>query len=582
MTNAGIARIAGYVLLLSFFGLQASSNGTTVTFRGALTSSSPGELNLWLGHALLLFPGTLLIGYGFASRVAPFVARMARAIRGLTARDRRLGILALTLVAVASARLGRALFLLDFPVTDDEYAVDFGGRILASGHVMAHLPLPRESIPALFLYFRNGAVGSFDWIGGQAIAAIAYLTRLGAWLWAILAATPVAALAFLMARRLGATWGLAAVFLFLCSPMVALLSMTTHVHLASRAFLALALLTLSTAERDAAVSKWTLTGCFFGLAFLCRPLETAFFAAPIALWAILQAARGSVRDNLALAGLIAGFLPAVAVLAWHSYAMTGNALLPARFAAEGHTDMTSLSLWGRFGDNFSYNLLMLAVWFLGPLGLILVAAGALADRFTKLLGLCVVADLWLTLFHDNSGLHIVGPIHYSECAVPLTVIATYGLANLVNCAKHHGINATKVAAALVVSLALGLGTFTVVQALALRRQSEIQRTLYSAIERGVRDPDGRKAVVLAPWFFAVVNAQPDMREIGTWVHDWRRPRLNLEDDVLFLRDAQGTVESVRDSLRDRRFFRLVPLSEAPFLALVPFDGGSPKPLDLSR
>ena len=574
------ARMAGFLLLLGFFGLSATSNGTTVTFRGELTGSSPGELNLWLGHVLLLCPATLLIGYGIASSTGRLVQPIATAVRGLGARERQLGLLALTLLAVAAARIGRALFLLDLPITDDEYAVDFGGRILASGRLMTHLAVPRESVPDLFLYFRDGAVGSFDWIGGQAVAAMAEVSRLGPFLWALVAAIPVPAVAVLMGRRLGAAWGLAAAFLFICSPMADLLSMTTHAHLASRALFALALLALSAADEEGRIWLWTATGACLGLAFLCRPLETAFFSSPIALWALIQTVRRAPAYRHSLAGLSVGFLPAVAILAWHAYAMTGNPLLPARFASEGHTDMTSLSLWQRFGDNLTYNVLMLAIWFLGPVGLVLVAAGALTDRFSRLLGCCVTADLCLALFHDNSGLHIVGPIHYSECAVPLTVIATYGLARLVRGARRHGFDPLRLAATLGVALAIGLGTLTCVQGAALRRQATIQRDVYRAIEREVADPGGRPAVVLAPWFFAIVNAHPDLRGIGTWVHDWRRPMLNLEDETLFLRDVPAVEAALRAQLPGRRFFRLVPLREAPFLVLVPLDGGAARPLSL--
>jgi hypothetical protein len=574
-----VARVAGYILLLAFFGLGASSNGLMITFRGELTTSSPGELNFWLGHSLLLCPATLLLGYGYAAQLGPLARSIAALVRGLSERQRRLGILGLTLLAIAGARLGRAIFLLDLPVTDDEYAVDFGGRILASGHVMARLAVPGESIPSLFLYFKDGAVGSFDWIGGQAVAAIGELTRLGSLVWALLAATPVAVLAVLMRRRLGAPWGFAAALLFLCSPMAALLSMTTHAHLASRAFLALALLAFSTADSEGRFSKWTLTGCLLGLTFLCRPLETAFFSAPIAVWAAVQTARRAPLYRHSLAGLAVGFIPVAALLAWHAYAMTGNPLLPARFAAPGYADVTSASLWGRFGDNMSYNVLMLAVWFLGPLGLILVSVGALTDRFTRLLGLCVTADLCLALFHDNSGLHIVGPIHYSECAVPLTIIATHGLANLLSVARRHAVDTGRLIAAVGLSLALGLGTVTFVQALALRNQAVVQRTVYRAIERGVQDPGGRRAIVLAPWFFAVVNGWPEMRETGTWVHDWRRPRLDLEDAVLFLRDAPGTIDPLRARFPDRLFFRVEQRSDPQFLQIVPLDGGTPRPLD---
>jgi hypothetical protein len=225
---------------------------------------------------------------------------------------------------------------------------------------------------------------------------------------------------------------------------------------------------------------------------------------------------------------------------------------------------------------------MLAIWFLGPLGLVLVAFGSLTNAFTRLLGCCIAADLCLTLFHDNSGLHIVGPIHYSECAVPLTVLATYGLFNIINSAREHGLAPPKMAAMAALSLGLALGTFTLVEASALRRQAAVQAAVYRAIEQGVVDPSGRKAVVLAPWFFAVVNAEPDLAEIGTWVHDWRRPQLDLDDDVLILRDVASTESAVRRRFPERRFFRLALSRETPFLSLVPLDGGARRALDLSR
>ena len=572
-----VARVAGYVLLLAFFALDASSNGLTITFHGNLTTSSPGELNFWLGHVLLLCPATLLIGYGFGARLGPALERIAARAGSLPPREQRLGLIALTLLALAAARIARAVFLLDYPVTDDEYAVDFGGRVLASGHVMTRLALPRESIPDLFLYFRDGAVGSFDWVGAQAVVAIAALTRLGPLLWAALAALPIPALALVVGRRLGPAWGLVAAVVFICSPMAALLSMTTHAQLASRAFVAVALLAFSSADQNGGFRRWTLTGALVGLTFLCRPIETAFLTAPIAVWVVVQTVRGVPQYRGALAGLALGFLPAVALFAWHSYAMTGNPLLPPRFASPENEDVTTAPLWTRVGDNASYNVLMLAVWFLGPVGLVLVAAGALADRFTRLLGLSVAADLCLALLHDNSGLHIVGPIHYSECAVPLTIIATYGLARITRAARGTPWLG-RVAGALALAITVGLGTVTVVQAIALRSQAQLQHSIYRAVERGVHDPGGRRAVVLTPWFFAIVNARPDMSALGTWVHDWRRPDLALDEDVLYLRDAPAAEPALRSMFPDRRFFRLQPIRTAPFLLLIPLDGGAPMPL----
>lgn len=573
--GAQAARITGYMLLLVFFGLGATSAGLRITFRGNPTTSSPGELNFWLGHALLVFPASLLIGYGFGPQLGGLIRRVAGRVRTMNSRHRALGVLVLTVLAVAIARTGRSLFLLDFPITDDEYAVEFGGRILASGHAMTHLAIPREALPDLFLYFRDGAVGSFDWVGGQAVSALGQLSGLGSLVWTMLAAVPVPVLAILMGRRLGPQWGLAAAVLFLCSPMAVLLSMTTHAHLASRAFFALTLFAYWRADNQGGFGRWALAGCFLGLAFLCRPLEIAFLSAPLLVWIVVQTARRAPAYRLALPGLAAGAAAFALLFLWHSYAMTGNPLLPGRFADQNHKDVTSPSLWARFGDNVSYNAFMLAIWFLGPLGLGLVAAGVLTDRFTKLLGATVVADLCLALFHDNSGLHIVGPIHYSECAVPLTIVATHGLANAVHGARRHLFDARTVVASIATALVLGLGTFTLMQALALRDQARIQRDVYAAIEMAVRDPGGRKAVVLTPWFFAVTSSVPAMRDLGTWVHDWRRPRLDLSDAVLFLRNDPRVESALRSQFPDRRFFRLQRVDGWSSLALVPLDGGEP-------
>jgi dolichyl-phosphate-mannose-protein mannosyltransferase len=576
--GAQAARLTGYFLLLVFFGLGASSVAFKITFKPPQTSSSPGELQLWLGHALLLFPASLLIGYGFGPQLGGVIQRVAAAVRKMSARERTLGVLALTLFAVAVARLGHYFVLLDFPITDDEYAVDFGGRILASGHVMTSLALPRETVPDLFLYFRNGAVGSFDWVGGQAVAAVGHFTGLGSLVWALLAAVPVPVLAILMGRRLGPPWGLAAAVLFLSSPMALLFSMTTHAQLASRALIALALLAFWYADREGGLRRWTLTGGLLGLAFLCRPLEIAFFSAPLVVWAAIQSIRRVPSYRAALPGLVLGGGVFAAIFLWHSYAMTGNPLLPARFAVSKNLDVRSPPLWTRFGDNVAYNVFMLAIWFLGPLGLLLVAAGVLTDRFTKLLGACVVADLCLAFFHDNPGLHIIGPIHYSECSVPLTILATCGLATVLRGARRHHFDARTVSAAVAVSLVLGLGTFMLVHSMALRDSAKIQRTVYAAIEGAARKPGDPKAVVLAPSFAAVVESIPAMRDVGSWVYDWRRPRLDLSDDVLFLRDVRAAEGGLRAQFPDRRFFRIRRDDQSPFLMLAPLAGGEPIPL----
>jgi hypothetical protein len=84
--------------------------------------------------------------------------------------------------------------------------------------------------------------------------------------------------------------------------------------------------------------------------------------------------------------------------------------------------------------------------------------------------------------------------------------------------------------------------------------------------------------VLAPTLFSVIDSIPALRDVGSWVHDWRRPRLDLGDDVLFLRDVREGEPALRRQFPDRRFFRLQHDSQSPFLVLVPLAGGAAIPL----
>lgn len=575
-TADAVALAAGVVLVSAFFGLDATSSGLDVRFAVALTASSPGELNFWLGQVLLLCPGMLLIGIGAGEHLLPLLRRVASRIEATSKAERYVGLITLTLLSLSAARVARSFFLLDMPMSDDELAVEFGGRVLASGNVFAHLQLPPITVPSLFLLVQDGGFASFDWPGGQVLAAAAALTKLDALLWAAVAAIPVAAIAAAVGVRLGAGWGLVAALAFVCSPMAGLMSMTTHSQLVSRMFFGLALLAFSLAEKHDRPRHWLLTGLFFGFTFFCRPPEAVFLTAPIVGWVAFRALRGIPGSRVALVAMTVGALPGALLLMAHSWAVTGNPFLPARFASPDHVDIVFDSLWGRFGNNFSYNILMLAIWFLGPLGLALTAAGASVDRFTWLLTATVCSALALTMLHDNSGLHIVGPIHYSECAVPLSIVATFGMRKIIACCSQRTLAPS--AGALFFIIVFGLPVFTAMQGFALRQQAEVQKIIFAAIDRSVRHPEHGGAVVLAPNFHAIWSAYPPLAAIGTWVYDWPRPQLDLSDDILYLRDVEPAISELRRLLPDRRFYRLRPLREPPYVMVIPLDGGAPHPL----
>jgi len=571
-----VAGLAGDILILAFVALRSTTPGLTRTFDTAQNASSARDLHLWLAHAMLLFPAACLLGYSLAPRLGPGLAGRWAALRALQASGRVLGLVLLFVLFAVGARAGHHVVLHDLPLTDDEYAVEFGGRILATGHVTAPLSLPEAAIPTLGLFVRAGRIARADWPGGQAVAAIAEVTGLGAWTWALLAAVPVVALGALLARRLGTPWGLVGALTFAGSPMALMLSFTSHAHLASRAMLALAVTGYWLATQRGGLGAWSLTGLAFGLAFLCRPFEVAFFSAPLLAWAVAQSLRHRPPYARAVQGLAVGALLPVLLMLAHAYAVTGHPLLPPRMT-ESH-DVAAVTLWTRFGSNLAYNLLMLAVWFLGPLGLILVAAGVMTDTFTRLLGLGVATALLLTLFHTNVGIHTVGPIHYSECAVPLTVIAVHGLANLVRGARAHGLDPRPLACAFALAIVVGLGIFNVGHAFGLRDQARVQQDVYDWIERGVRASTKDQAVVLAPQFAEIWSRVPWMREVGTWVFEWRRPRLDLTEGVLIVHDRPGVEGWLRERLPDRRIYRIALREEMPYAVLTAIHGGAAIPL----
>ena len=577
--NRAVAFIVGGFLILVFFGLPMTAPGLRITFHTPLSASSPGEVYFWLGHALLLFPASCLLGYAFGPHLGPQLIRLRSSLSSLSRRELAIGLLALVVLAIAIARLGRFTFLYDYPFTDDEYAAQYGGQIMASGRAKTPLILPQIAIPSLGLYFKDGYVATGDWPGGQAAWAIGELTRLGPYVWALLAAIPVGALAVLMRRRLDAGWGLVAVLVFLSSPMALMLSMTSHAFLGSRAMLALALTGYWFAQQRGSLRSWMFTGLAFGLAFLFRPLEILFFSAPLLAWAAAQNMRKTPGYSRAMLALLLGGLVPVLLMLTHAYSVTGNPFLPARLANPDAAIMDNLTnaLWYRFGANMGYNTFMLAIWFLGPLGIILCIAGMMTDRFTQLLGLGITTELSLALFHTNVGLHAVGPIHYSDCAVPLTIIAVHGLANLLRWARRHLLDSWTIASAVTVALTIGLGIFNLTHALALREQASVQSAIYGWIDRSVYASDGRKAVVLAQQFGATWFHIPGMAHVGTWVFEWRRPLLDLSDDVLILHDRPGVEELLRAQLPGRRFYRILVLAKAPHVVLMPLNGGPPVP-----
>lgn len=560
-----LALVVGCVLCLQFWALSQAPSGYRIAFLPPYGAFTPGELSLAMGFMLFLFPGGALIGFAAGSWISKAVVAVLDSIRRASRVEIACGLALACAMFVTLARLGNDLVLSGFPITDDEYANQFGGRILATGHVMLPMQGILKVIPRLFLFSHDNQIGSMDWIGPQAAWAIAEKTGLGNFFFAFFAAIPVPCVAYVCGRRLGIPAGLAALAVIAASPMFLMLSITTHTHVLSRAFLSLAMVVYCLVD-GAARKPWQglLLGLALALGFCCRPPEVVMLSLPLLLGLAIRAVKGERRDKSVLGFVVLGAVLPLLAFCLHSRAMTGNAFLPARFSSEAFVSgVTHGGPWNRFGANVSYNSLMLAIWFLGPLGVILVAMGTFFDAFTKQLVLGVVSVLTLGFLHDDHGIHIVGPIHYSECVVPLAIVAAHGAQRLVVLVKSGSL----VVGPLVGALTLGVLPFTLVQLNALHNQARVQEVVHEFVASSIERPEGTRCVVLVPPFNRVWRAVPELARVGTWVHEWPRPRPDLQDEMLFLMDAEGSQEIAAEQFPERPIYRFV-LSPTPGISRV--------------
>ena len=562
-----ISVIVGAFFITGFFSLGETYNGLWVRFITPFTNTSDsGESHFWLAHLYYLILATCLLGYGLCPVLAAPLMSLKEKIKNLSTRNFIIGLVCLFLAVVVVSKLGNSFVLQGYPITDDEYAAEFGGQVLASGHVKVPVPDWFKAYPERFLMQKDGFYTAFDWPGVQVIWALAIISGLGSIVFSMLAALPYIAIAIIIGIKFGKHWGAVSALMFICSPMAATLTITTHAHLASRAFLSLAILFYYLTTKKEKTVYWGAVGFFAGCSFFHRPFETAFLLLPLLFDVLYRLIKKEMTVKSLIVLLVGVSLPLL-VFGLLNNAVTGNPLLPGRFFAKSeikprkHTDFLAAFksievFWNRFGANTNYNLMMLMVWFLGPIGVVLVAFGAKFDRFTKILTLCVLSHLCLGLFHDNHGLHMVGPIHYSEDVVFLTIIAMHGLYLIVQRIKRTNfVDLKTFASILVFSMVFGMGTFSAWQMKALNEQSHIQSEVYGWIDK----QDLHNAVVLAPRFYeiwSISEIPARYAKTGCVVFEWRMTKPDYSDDVLILRDVNSEIPKLRKAFPDRAFYRM--------------------------
>ncbi len=565
---AGVALLAIYIRIGTAFGYHAVYGPALAydpTARHGFVYLGRTELRFWLAHLALALPGALLIAYGLAPRFAPALRRLVARIDALTPRRWRWAALAMFVALAACYALGHRLVLCDRPITDDENGVTFGARMIAEGHLRVPVLQPAGAFPELFTFQREGMVSSLDFAGAVLFAAAGIATGLGSLLYAIASAASGVAVAYAAKRWLGARGAVLAAALWIASPMIAALSITTHAHVPSRMFVALALACAARLDTAAGTPRRdaVLFGLCAGLAVLCRPLEAAFLLAPLGAWLVWRSPRRAL-------GIAAGLAAPLAIFAWYNVQLTGVWYLQARFASGvvGGTPSLRYGMADRLGFNLGFNLGMLAVFFLGVPAFAVVLGGLDRKRpILVVLGACVLGPLALCLLHDNTGVHSVGPIHLSETTVPLVILATAGV--LRGFAWLGARGRPQLPAGILVAgyLALGCGIFGLQNCASLHDSAERQ----TVPDELLAFLNIHHAIVIADQY--AHWAISDRNRTGTWVLEYPHPDPFFRDDILFAKPTADRA-ALRAHFPDRKLYTMTYSSREPTIMVLPADPGS--------
>ncbi len=575
MTRASYI-IAAILMFAAFFGLGTTEPGLEIAFIPSWTNSTTGELYTWLGIVFLILPASVFASLAWQQELVALALKISAAVRSTHDKNPRALLLAFFLGGLVFAMAGNRLVLHGFPFTDDEWAARYAGQLLANGQLMEPIPSYVSIVPTLFFYFHDGMMTAFDWLGAIWPWTVAELTFLQNDFFALLSAATLAAFGALITRRLGPSWGFVGVVLLMVSPMGASLSITTHAHLVSRAFLCFSILTYLVARDRDDHLFYGLTGFLAGVGWMTRPPEITLLWLPLAALLVVDAVRSpQKRKGLALF-LMAGVIP-VAIFCAYSLSVTGS-ILPPRLAPNdlsgwaGEPPLGFLSsmdlLKERLGSNVSYNLFMLTIWALGPLALGLAWIGARQDRFTLALAIGVLLDLALGLLHDNFGLHMVGPIHYSETIIPILILVVSGLARI-KTLEAQTLQSNRWIIVILSALILSNAFFTLRHFGALEKQGEIHETIYGYFD----DPKFDNSVVFGPSYLTVWKRFPEFKRTGSFVGEWRRVDPRGNERVVFLlmppHQNRALAYEALAKYPDRNVFGIKLEENPPYLNAVP-------------
>jgi hypothetical protein len=170
------------------------------------------------------------------------------------------------------------------------------------------------------------------------------------------------------------------------------------------------------------------------------------------------------------------------------------------------------------------------------------------------------------VFHSNTGIHLVGPIHYSESAVPLLVLTVLGWRKIADGYREVTFRGQAIgpalSAALVVAYLLALVSWSLVHSATLLDQALVQRIPLDAVA------DLDHAIVIADRPYKLWFARPELGAISSWVADLPHPDPYLRDRVLFAY-PEADVDALRRAFPDRRLYRMTYSSEGEPVRVSP-------------
>lgn len=546
--------VGGSLLLLAY--LQIAVRHPFLALAGrSFTFISGDEVRFWVAHWALAAPGIILLAWGMEPRLGPMVEKTWQRLVEVHRADwRKAGVL-YGLVLCSLAVIGRTVFLRDLPLTDDENLVLFGARMILEGDLSVPVLQPDGPFTQVFTYRLDGMVSAFDYPGAILFRALGLALGVDSFLYAVAAAVTGVAVAAAAGRVLGRPGAAIAACLWLVSPMAFTLSTTTHAHLVSRCFLALAiwlysrLLTGSSSPtRDGA-----LMAASGGVAFLTRSPEAAVILLPIALHLLFESRRAGPWRRATMAAATVS-LVVLAFYAWYNLQTTGIWYLPARFGPNTHLPGSNPlhTPLERLGTNLGHNLMIFAVLGLGPAGLALAAAGI--HRTSRLWAIAagLGLQLGLALVHDDTGIHSVGPIHFSEMVPGLVILAAAGTLAAAESLRRGGFGVRLPATVFATYVGVVLTLLTLVHGLGLRAQATNWVRFFQVVERA----EVHNAIVIAPWPGNFMHRHPEFKSTGSWVHWLPPPDPYLRDDVLYVAEEKTELGPLLAAFPGRRLYRM--------------------------